>query len=297
MGRGYQAEDIREKLIDVFGDSKTGMSGVEISEKIGINRITMTKYLKIFAAEGFLRQKDIGNVTLWFLEPGQESFDFPADYFRVASLYLESLLKGTESQIYSLIRNCIHSGASPNRFVVEVIFPAIHAVKEMYNDGKIGSSEKKLLENTISKSIQIFNQSQIEPNPKRNIIVISADPDSSLISEAASASFYSDGWTVFHLGDMSSAIDVLFDLDLQKLMGKVWKQKSGVMAVVVFSKTEEGMNFFADSVNSVKEKLGKKIRLALCGKVGKKSKIKSDFISEKFEDLLQWSKMVYQSPK
>ena len=82
MGRGYQAEDIREKLIDVFGDSKTGMSGVEISEKIGINRITMTKYLKIFAAEGFLRQKDIGNVTLWFLEPGQESFDFPADYFQ-----------------------------------------------------------------------------------------------------------------------------------------------------------------------------------------------------------------------
>lgn len=295
MGRGYQAEDIREKLIDVFEDSKTGMSGIEISEKIGINRITMTKYLKIFAAEGFLRQKDIGNMTLWFIEPEQESFDFPADYFRVASLYLESLLKSSENQIYSLIRNCIHSGASPNRFVIEVILPSIHAVKEMYDDGKIGNSEKKLLENTISKSIQIFIQTQIEPNPKRNIVVISADSDSSLISEAASASFHSDGWKVFHLGDMSSAINVLFDLDLQKLMGKIWKQKSGVMVVVVFSKTEEGLNFFADSVNSVKEKLGKKIRLALCGKVGKKAKIQSDFQSENFEDILQWSKTVYQT--
>ncbi|MDH3192229.1 MAG: ArsR family transcriptional regulator [Nitrosopumilus sp.] len=297
MGRGYQSQDIRQKLIEAFEDSKTGMSGIEISQKIGINRITMTKYLKIFAAEGFLRQKEIGNVTLWFLEPGQESFDFPNDYFKVTSQYLENLVKGTENQVYSLIRNCIHSGASSNKIIVEVILPAIHAIKSMYDDGKIGRSEEKLLQNTISKSLQIFNQIQIEPEPKKNIIVISADSESSLISEAASTSFYLDGWKVFHLGDMSSAINVLYDLDLQKLMGKVWKQKSGVMIVVVFSKTEEGLNFFADSINSVKEKLGKKIRLALCGKVGKKTKIQSDLISEKFEDVLQWSKTVYQSSK
>lgn len=297
MGRGYQSQDIRQKLIEAFEDSNTGMSGIEISQKIGINRITMTKYLKIFAAEGFLRQKEIGNVTLWFLEPGQESFDFPNDYFKVASQYLENLVKGTENQVYSLIRNCIHSGASSNKIIVEVILPAIHAIKSMYDDGKIGRSEEKLLQNTISKSLQIFNQIQIEPEPKKNIIVISADSESSLISEAASTSFYLDGWKVFHLGDMSSAINVLYDLDLQKLMGKVWKQKSGVMIVVVFSKTEEGLNFFADSINSVKEKLGKKIRLALCGKLGKKTKIQSDLISEKFEDVLQWSKTVYQSSK
>ena len=297
MGRGYQAEDIRQKLIEAFEDSNTGMSGVEISEKIGVNRITMTKYLKIFAAEGFLRQKEIGNVTLWFLEPGQEAFDFPADYFKVTPQYFENLVKGNEGQVYSLIRNCIHSGASTRRLVVEVILPAIHAVKKMYDDGKIGSSEEKLLQNTISKSLQIFNHLPIEPDPKKNIIVISADPESSLISEAASASLYSDGWKVFHLGDMSSAINVLFDLDLQKLIGKIWKQKSGVLVILIFSKTEEGLNFFTDSVNSVKEKLGKRIRLALCGKVRKKSKINADLLSEKFEDVLQWSETVSQSSK
>ena len=79
MGRGYFSEDIREKLISVLDGSDTGMSGVEISEKVGVNRITMTKYLKVFAAEGLLRQKNIGNVTLWFLKPGQESFNFPND--------------------------------------------------------------------------------------------------------------------------------------------------------------------------------------------------------------------------
>jgi hypothetical protein len=127
--------------------------------------------------------------------------------------------------------------------------------------------------------------------------VISADAQSNLLSEAASAYLHSDGWKVFHLGDMSSAINVLFDLDLQKLMGKIWKQKSDTMIILVFSNTEEGLNFFAESINSIKEKLGKRIRLALCGKVGKKTKINSDLLSEKFEDVLQWSETVSESSK
>jgi hypothetical protein len=297
MGRGYQSSEIRQKLIDVLEDSKTGMSGVEISEKLGVNRTTMTTYLKVFAAEGFLRQKNIGNITLWFLEPGQEVYYFPADYFKVAPQYLENLVKGHETQVYSLIKNCLNSGASAHKLVTEVIIPSIDSIQRLYDDGKIGNSEEKLLQNIISKSLQIFNQIPIDSNPKKNIIVLSADAQSNLLSEAASASLHSDEWKVFHLGDMSSAINVLFDLDLQKLMGKIWKQKSGVMIILVFSNTEEGLNFFAESINSIKEKLGKQIRLALCGKVGKKTKIDSDLISEKFEDVLQWSETIFESSK
>ena len=297
MGRGYQVAEIRQKLIDAFETSKTGMSGVEISEKLGVNRITMTKYLKVFAAEGFLRQKNIGNTTLWFLEPGQEVYDFPADYFKVVPQYFENLVKGNETQVYSLIKNCLNSGASMSKLIIEVIMPAIVSIKRLYDDGKIGNSEEKLLQNIISKSLQIFNQMPIDLNNKKNVIVISADPQSNLLSEAASASLHSAGWNVFHLGDMSSAINVLFDLDLQKLLGKIWKQKSGVMIIMVFSNTEEGLNFFADSINSIKEKLGKRIRLALCGKIGKKTKIDSDLLSEKFEDVIQWSETIYESSK
>ena len=297
MGKGYESAEIRQKLIDLLDDSKTGMSGVEISKKLGVNRTTMTKYLKVFAAEGFLRQNNIGNITLWFLESGQEAYSFPDDYFKVAPQYLEKLIKGQETQIYSLIKNCLNSGASVPKLVTEVIIPSIDSIQKLYDDGKIGNTEEKLLQNIISKSLQIFNQISIDSNPKNNIIVISADAHSSLLSEAASASLHSDGWKVFHLGDMSSAINVLFDLDLQKLMGKIWKQKSGIMIVLVFSNTEEGLHFFAESVNSIKEKLGKRVRLALCGKVGKKTKIQSDLISEKFEDVLQWSKTVSESSK
>ncbi|QLH07545.1 ArsR family transcriptional regulator [Nitrosopumilus ureiphilus] len=297
MGRGYSTESIREKLISSLEDSDTGMSGMEISKKVGINRITMSKYLKVFAAEGLLRQKNIGNVTLWFLEPGQESFNFPDDYFKVAPTYLEYLVKGTDGQAHSLIRNCLHSGATPNRLILEIIFPAVDYVQNLYDAGKIGASELNLLKTTISKSFQIFNQIQVVSDPKKNVVIIAADSQSVLISEAASAAYHSNGWKVSHLGDMSSAIDVLFDLDFQKLVGKIWKQKPGILLVIIFSHSNEGLNFFANSINPSKEKSGKNMKLVLCGKTPKKSKINSDLLSDQLDDILQWSKTISENLK
>jgi len=297
MVRGYVAEEIREKLISILKDSDSGISGVEISKKINVNRITMIKYLKVFAAEGLLRQKNIGNVTLWFLEPGQESFTFPDDYFKITSRYLELLVKNTEDQIYSLIRNCLNSGASINQLILEVIYPSIDHVNNLYESGKIGSAEQNLLRNTISKSLNVFNQISVISNPKKNVVVIAADPESILISESASASYHSDGWNVSHLGNMSSAIDILFDLDFQKLIGKIWKQKLGILLVVIFSHTSEGLSFFADSINPNKKKFDKRMKLALCGNVSKKTKINSDLTSNQISDILQWSHTISENLK
>jgi methanogenic corrinoid protein MtbC1 len=297
MVRGYLAEEIREKLISILKYSDSGMSGIEISKKINVNRITMIKYLKVFAAEGLLRQKNIGNVTLWFLEPGQESFIFPDDYFKIISKYFELLVKGNEDQVYSLIRNCLNSGASINQLILEVIYPTIERVHNLYDSGKIGSAEQNLLRTTISKSLNIFNQIPVVSDPKKNVVVIAADPESILISESASASYHSNGWNVSHLGDMSSAINVLFDLDFQKLVGKIWKQKPGILLVVIFSQTSEGLTFFADSINPNKAKSDKLIKLALCGKISKKTKINSDLLSNNIGDILQWSNTTYENMK
>ena len=297
MGRGYSNEEMRQKLISALEDSETGMSGVEISEKIGVNRITMAKYLKVFAVEGLLKQKNIGNVTLWFLEPEQKSYNFPDDYFKITPQYLDFLIKGHEDQVYSLIRNCLYSGAKVNRLILEVILSAINSVRNLYDDSKIGTAEQNLLRTTISKSLQIFNQLQVVSDPKKNVIVLAADTQSLLLSEAASSAYHSNGWNVSHLGDMSSVINVLFDLDFQKLIGKIWKQKLGILIVVVFSETNESLSFFADSINPIKEKSGKHMRLVLCGKVSKETKIDSDLFSEQLEDILQWSQTVFENIK
>ena len=293
MAKGYQENEIRQRLVEILHDSKTGLSGVEISGKLGINRMTITKYLNIFAAEGLVKQKNVGNVNLWFVEEGTEQFRFPDDYFRVKTKYLDLLTSGSYSQALNIIRNCVYSDAAAPKIMTEIIIPAIDSVEELYQQGKIGKSENKFLNGIISKSIQITNLVHVEADPQKNVIIISADSKNVLYSEAASASFHSEGWQVLSLGDMSDAIDVLFDLDLQKLLGKVWKQKKGIMVVVVFSSTDDGFKFFSEAINSIKDKAGKKMQLVLCGKL-KKISAKADLVAENFEDVLQWSQTTYE---
>ena len=124
MARGYQTEVIKEKLVDLLGNSKTGLSGLEISERLNINRITVTKYLNVFAAEGLIKQKNIGNVNLWFIEAGTEKFHFPDDFFRVKTKYLEYLTTRKEKLAYNLVRNSFHSTAQPVKIMTEIIVPA-----------------------------------------------------------------------------------------------------------------------------------------------------------------------------
>jgi len=294
MAKGYQTQDIKQKLVEVLSNSKTGLSGVEISEKLGINRVTMAKYLNIFATEGMLRQKNIGNVNLWFIEEGTEQFEFPDDYFHVKTKYLELLTSINEQKVYNLIRNCIHSNANTTKLMTEVILPAIESVQELFEQGKISKSEEKLLGQIISSSIQMLNLITTEINPRKNVIIISADSKSALIAESASASFHSEGWNVSSLGDMSDAINVIFDLDLQQFLGKVWTKKNGVMVIVIFSETDEGLKFFSQAVNSVKEKFGKNLNLVLCSKIKKNTLAKADLIADNLETVLQWSETTFE---
>ena len=155
MARGYQTEDIKEKLVDLLTNSKTGLSGLEISERLEINRITTTKYLSIFAAEGLIKQKNIGNVNLWFIEDGTEKFHFPEDFFKVKTKYIEYLTARKEHQVYNLVRNSFHSTTQPVKIITEIVVPAIESIYTIFDQGKIGKSELNFLEKTISNSIQI----------------------------------------------------------------------------------------------------------------------------------------------
>jgi len=294
MAKGYHTQDLKQKLVEILSNSKTGLSGGEISEKLGINRVTMSKYLNVFASEGMLRQKNIGNVNLWFIEEGTEQFEFPDDYFHVKPKYLELLTSINEQKVYNLIRNCIHSNVNTPKLMTEVILPAIESVRDLFDQGKISKSEEKLLGQIISNSIQILNLITTEINPQKNVIIISADSESALIAESASASFHSEGWHVSSLGDMSDAIDVIFDLDLQQFLGKVWTKKNGVMIIVIFSETNEGLKFFSQSVNSVKGKFGKNLNLVLCSKIKKNTLVKADLIADNLETVLQWSETTFE---
>lgn len=295
MTRGYSIEKIREKLIDALSPSKTGLTGTEISEKLKVNRVTMSKYLKIFAGEGLIKQKNMGSVNLWFIEEGADKLNFPADFFHVKNKYAEYVLAGSTPEAHTLIRTSLHSGAAPAKIVSEVIIPAIETIENSYDSGKIGRSEKNFFDEIISTSISLIGLSEEEVSQKKNIVILATDYQNALLAQAAAASLRTGKWKVSLLGDMSYAIGVMFDIDLQRFLNKIWPKRDGVMIIAVFSSKEAELKFFSQAVEASKGKFGKNIRLALCTRIVKKAKTSADFISDDVGDLLQWCQTVFES--
>jgi len=295
LARGYIIEKIRNKLIDVLSQSKTGLSGIEIAEKLKVNRVTMSKYLKVFAAEGLIKQKNMGSVNLWFIEVGVDQLNFPKDFFLVKHKYMEYVMSASSHEAHNLIRTSLHSGANPLKLVSEVIEPVIDAVENAFKNGKIGKSEKNFLDGMISTSISLIRLSEEEINSRKNVVIFSTDYQNSLHAQAASAAFHMENWKASFLGDMSSAIDVLFDLDLERFLNKVWPKREGVMIIIIFSSTEGAIKFFSQAVDASKAKFGKDFHLALYTKIAKKTKTPTDFISDNIETLFQWCQTVFES--
>ena len=200
-----------------------------------------------------------------------------------------------EKPVYNLIKNCINSKAKMDKIITEIILPSIPQIQKLFDDGKIGKSEQQLMTGIITNSIQMITHHSGQSESGKNIIILSADTESILISDAAAAAFRSQNWNVFSIGDMSSSIDVLFDLELRKLLSKTWKSKEGLMIILIFSQSEEGLKFFSDSFYSVKEKSENNLFIVLSGKTGKKVKIKADLSTPALEDILQWSNTKYEN--
>ena len=295
MARGYDETEIKFRLIKLLHSSKSGISGVEISDKLGINRVTMSKYLNKFAAEGTITQKNIGNLNLWFVDEDIEQLNFPDDYFLVQEKFLLHVIDCNERPVYNLIKNCINSKAKMDKIITEIIIPTIPQIQKLFDDGKIGKSEEQLMTGIMLNSIQMITHHSGHSESGKNVIILSADSESLLLSESAAAAFRSQNWNVFSIGDISSSIDVLFDLELRKLLSKTWKSKEGVMIIIVFSQSEEGLKFISDSFYSVKEKSENNLFIVLSGKTGKKVKIKGDLSAPKLEDILQWSNTKYEN--
>ena len=245
--------------------------------------------------EGLIKQKNMGSVNLWFIEEGADKLSFPADFFQVKNKYLEYVLSGSNHEAHTLIRTSLYSGAVPTKIVSEVIIPAIDAVESSYDNGKIGRSEKNYFDEIISTSVSLIGLSEGEMNSKKNAVILATDYQNALRAQATSAAFRTEKWRVSLLGDMSSAIDVMFDIDLQRFLNKIWPKHDGIMIIVIFSSKEGEIKFFSQAVGAIKGKFGKNLHLALCTEIAKKTKTNADFVSDDVETLLQWCQTVFES--
>jgi len=70
MPKSYSLEEVKQRIVDILAHSEAGLSGVELAEKTGINRVTITKYLNILESMGLVKRKCVGNVNLWYIQHG-----------------------------------------------------------------------------------------------------------------------------------------------------------------------------------------------------------------------------------
>ena len=53
----YNFEEVKKKVFYALSQNYSGMSGIELSLKTKINRMTLTKYLNLMLAQGLIRKK------------------------------------------------------------------------------------------------------------------------------------------------------------------------------------------------------------------------------------------------
>lgn len=294
MGRGYGAEEVRRRLVEVLGSSESGMSGTELASRMSISRITLAKYMVFFEQRGLVKSRPAGNVTIWYMGREAGIYTFPDDYFRTESAYLDAVVSGNAEAVFSLVQNCIHSGARPARLVTEAVLPALDSLDRLYDEGRLGGLERALMKDIVSRSLHYMIWPPARPVPTKNCILLAAEPRDMMACRAAAAALRSEGWQTHIPGDISESADVFFDLDMRKLLGRIWKGSPGVMVVGVLGGDEEVLRFLAGSVDAVRKGGPGNIRLAFCSRTGGK-RLGADMASESLEDILQWCETIHKN--
>jgi hypothetical protein len=59
MHYGYDFEEVKQKVISALSQNYAGLSGIELSTKTKINRMTLTKYLNLMLTQGLVRKKKL----------------------------------------------------------------------------------------------------------------------------------------------------------------------------------------------------------------------------------------------
>lgn len=301
MSRGYSLEEIKRKVIDVLKDTSSGLSGVEIAEKIGVSRVTVTKYLNVLEAIGLIKKKQAGPVNVWYLAQGVTEFELPIDILDVQQLFMNALFNHAEDEARRILLNVIHSDIEPIRLLTDVMTPTLNTAGELYSRGKITVTENTFMTNLISELIDLikFNAKREDMKPNAYAIFMSAQGETHVIEpKMMSVAFYLKGWNSYFLGNVASEMDLLFDIDLLKFLNKIWKTKRGLMVMGISVMQKEHLMGTGEIIKSIKSKLGKNIFALVEGKaVSAEEEVADDtgidYYAKNLSSAIEWAEQLH----
>ena len=262
MYKKYDLSDIQKRVIDLLQNNNP-MSSSEISNKLGTNRITISKYLDILYFQKILNRKRIGSVNFWFLDPGIINLDLKDENFlEIQQKIIESLINGQKEFTDNIVLSLINRNINMRKIFTDVCFPVLNTILELYNRGKIGKTEKIHLLTNLTDSFRLLrNIIKINSNNNRRfgnslLVIVSGDDESLPICIMIDVLTRRDGLNPTIIGNVENFIDPFFDIDFQRYINKLSKRVKGKTTIIVDSHNETAIRFLHSSLvnQDVKEK-------------------------------------------
>ena len=299
MYRRYTLDEVKRKIVDVLQGAGTGLSGIELADKTGINRMTITKYLDVMHAMGLVKKKKTGNVNVWFLEPGVADIEFPVNYIQVQQKLISAIMAGEEEQARRILLSVLNSNIDQVRVLTDVIMPAVNTVGELYSRGRLDKTERTFLLSLIMELIDLvkFNIKPAEQKANASVFVVAGSDDRVHAAKAASVAFSALGWNSIYIGDVEEQIDPFFDIDFQRYVSRIWGNRRGLMLVCIFSSGEGTLKFLSTTAKAMKGRLKGELRVAVLAipELQAAAEENSDYVAKDLPSLLNWADLQYSS--
>jgi methanogenic corrinoid protein MtbC1 len=294
MYRRYKLDEIKRRIIDVLQSAGgTGLSGVELADRIGINRMTITKYLDVMHAMGLLKKKKIGNVNIWFVQIGVGDIEFPINYVQVQQKLISSILAGDEDIARRILLSVMNTNVDQVKVMTDVIVPAVNTIRELYSRGKLNKTERTFLSSLMMELIDLvkFNVRPGEQKPNAHVICVAGSEDRSHMAKSAAVALLARGWDSAYIGDVGEQIDPFFDIDFQRYLLRLWSNKHGLMLVCIFSSGEGSLRFLSSTAKQMKGRVRGELRITTVTtpQLRPVAEESSDYVAEDLLALVEWA--------
>jgi hypothetical protein len=299
MYRRYTLDEVKRKIVDVLQNAGTGLSGIELADKTGLNRMTITKYLFVMNAIGLVKKKKVGTVNVWFLETGIADIEFPVNYNQVQQKLLDFALAGEEGQARRLLVSVLNSNIDQVKILTDVILPAANTVNELYSRGRIGKTERIHLSAVLGEFVDLvkFNSHPEEPKMNAHVICVAGTDDMVHLAKSAAVAFQVLGWDSKYVGSIEQDMDPFFDIDFQRYLSRVWGNRRGLLLVCVLSSGEGPLRLLASTTRSMKGRLKGELRLAVIATPGLQQAAEegADLVVNDLPSVIDWAERQYVS--
>lgn len=300
MYRRYTLDEVKHKIMSLLQGNSAGLSGVELAEKTGINRMTMSKYLNVLLTLGLVRRKKAGPVNIWYLNSGITDLEFPINYLEIQQNYMTATFQNDPDKSHGVILSALNSTPDKIKVLSEVIIPTYNTLNELYDRGRLGETERTSILTTLAETIELIKfNSQVESIMQNaHVLFVAGSEDRIVLAKSGALELKMLGWNSSYIGNVERLIDPFFDIDFQRYIIKSWNEKRGLMILCIFSSQESSLRFLSLAASSLKSKLKGELYTVIftTSELAKRHEdIGADAAFNNIQSLVEWCEKKYST--